>query len=114
MLGLDIAALGSQGMKVFVKIFSLMFLPEAGTAAAGPAQPCILKATEALPKVAGMTVKKASTRPMSPEQLANWKGQTKPVIVDLDMFATELQRTYSYVCSAGGVGHVFVQRIMSQ
>jgi hypothetical protein len=78
MLGFYIAAPGTQGMKVFVTIFSLMLLPEAGTAATGPAQPCILKAKDALSKVAGMTVKKASTRPMPPEQLANWKGQTKP------------------------------------
>jgi hypothetical protein len=114
MLGFYIAAPGTQGMKVFVTIFSLMLLPEAGTAATGPAQPCILKAKDALSKVAGMTVKKASTRPMSPKQLANWKGQTKPVIVDLDVLATGAEETYSYVCSAGSAGRVFVQRIMSQ
>ena len=33
-----------------------------------------LKATAALPKVAGLQVKKLGARHMPPEQLANWQG----------------------------------------
>ena len=46
-----------------------------------------MRATEALPKVAGLKVKRSGTRSMPPEQLANWKGQSKPMTVDIDTVA---------------------------
>ena len=48
-------------------------------------QTCISKATEALPRISGLVVKKSRTRPVSPEVLASWKGQSRPIIIDVDV-----------------------------
>jgi hypothetical protein len=47
-------------------------------------QACVSKATEALPRIPGLVIKKSRVRPVSPEVLATWKGQTRPIIVDVD------------------------------
>jgi hypothetical protein len=70
-------------MKMFVCAALVLFAPSCGWAAAD-AKSCVLKATAALPKVAGLRVKRSGTRSMPPEQLANWKGQSKPIIVEVD------------------------------
>jgi hypothetical protein len=101
-------------MKLVLALTALVLLSGPGGAAGGTVPLCIMKATEALPKIAGLVVRKAGTRPMPPEQLANWKGKSKPVIVDLDTIATGSAETYSYICAAGPSGQVFVQRIPGQ
>jgi hypothetical protein len=101
-------------MKVVLALVALILLFGPGAAATGGAQSCIVKATEALPKIAGLVVKKANTRPMQPEQLANWKGKSKPVIVDLETLVAGSADVYSYICAAGPSGQAFVQRILSQ
>jgi hypothetical protein len=73
---------------------------------------CVLRATEALPKVAGLKVKHSGTRSMPPEQLANWKGQSKPMIVDIDTVAPGIVERYSYLCAGRSAGAAFVQRIL--
>jgi hypothetical protein len=73
---------------------------------------CVSKATEALPRIAGLVVKKSRTRPASPEILATWKGQSRPVIVDVDTEAAGEAQTYSYMCVVTG-GSAFVQRTMN-
>ena len=70
-------------MKLVLAFIALISPSEPGVAARSAPQPCIVKATETLPKIAGLVVKKTGIRPMPPEQLANWKGKSKPVIVDL-------------------------------
>src|SRR6266478_8641074 len=49
---------------------------------------CISKATETLPRISGLVIKKTRTRPVPAEILAKWKGQTRPIIVDVDIVAT--------------------------
>jgi hypothetical protein len=89
-----------------------LFIPAFSLAAADKARSCIVKATEALPKIAGLQVKKSATRSMPPQQLANWKGQSKPIIVDIDALATGVFERYSYICASNPTGTAFVQRIL--
>jgi len=50
---------------------------------------------------------------MPPEHLANWKGQSKPIIVDLDTDAPSGARDrYAYLCASNPAGRVYVQRIL--
>jgi len=81
-----------------------------GRAEAG--KTCISKATEALPRIEGLVVKKSRTRPVSPAILATWKGQSRPVIVDLDIETAGEAETYSYMCVVTQ-GAPFVQRTMN-
>jgi hypothetical protein len=73
---------------------------------------CILKATETLPRIAGLVVKKTRTRPVPPAILATWQGQARPIIVDLDIVAAGAAETYSYMCVLTK-GAAYVRRVMS-
>jgi hypothetical protein len=73
---------------------------------------CILKATEALPRISGLLVKKTRTRPVPPEIMATWRGQTRPVMVDVDIVAAGAAETYSYICVLTNKT-AFVRRVMS-
>ena len=73
---------------------------------------CILKATEALPHIDGLVVKKTRTRPVPPEIMATWRGQTRPVMVDVDIVAAGAAETYSYICALTNKT-AFVRRVMS-
>jgi len=73
---------------------------------------CISTATEALPRIVGLVVKKSRTRPVSPAILASWKGQSRPVIIDLDIETGGEAETYSYMCVVTQ-GSAFVQRTMN-
>lgn len=73
---------------------------------------CIASATEALPKITGLIVKGSRTRPVSPAVLSTWKGQSKPVIIDLDVEAQGDAQTFSYMCVVTQ-GSAFVQRTMN-
>jgi len=70
---------------------------------------CISKATEALPRIAGLVVKASRTRPVSPAVLATWKGQARPIMVDVDVATLGAEETYSYMCVITQ-GSAFVQR----
>ena len=87
-----------------------MLIAANSPAAAG--KTCIASATEALPKITGLVVKGSRTRPVSPAVLATWKGQSKPVIVDLDIEAQGGAETFSYMCVMTQ-GSAFVQRTMN-
>jgi hypothetical protein len=78
-----------------------------GRAEAG--RTCISSATEALPKIAGLVVKRSRTRPVSPAVLASWKGQSRPVIVDVEVENGGDAQTFSYMCVVTQ-GSAFVQR----
>jgi hypothetical protein len=73
---------------------------------------CIATATEALPKIAGLVIKRSRTRPVSPAILATWRGQSKPVIIDVDVETEGDAQTFSYMCVITQ-GSVFVQRTMN-
>ena len=72
---------------------------------------CILKATEALPHIAGLEVRKTRTRPVPAEIMATWRGQTRPVMVDVDIVAAGAAETYSYICVLTNKT-AFVRRVM--
>ena len=48
----------------------------------------------------------------SPEILASWKGQSKPVMVDVDIETEGDAQTFSYMCVITQ-GSAFVQRTMN-
>lgn len=89
----------------------VLVVPGLAFAAADQKTRCTVRATEALPKVAGLKVTKAGTRPLSPEQLANWRGQSTPIIVDIDTDAPGGGQRYSYICAGDPKAGAFVQRI---
>src|SRR6516162_415012 len=110
--GLRCVRIGGLVTKLFICAAIVLYVPSCGWAATD-VRSCVLKATEALPKVPGLKVKKAGARPMPPEHLANWKGQSKPIIVDLDTDAPSGARDrYSYLCARNPAGRVYVQRIL--
>jgi hypothetical protein len=73
---------------------------------------CLASATEALPKLTGLVVKRSRTRPVPPTILATWRGQSKPVIVDLEIETEGDMQTFSYMCVMTQ-GSAFVQRTMN-
>jgi hypothetical protein len=73
---------------------------------------CTASATEALPKITGLVVKRSRTRPVSPAILATWRGQAKPVMIDLDVESAGEAQTFSYMCVMTQ-GSAFVQRTMN-
>ena len=89
-----------------------LFIPAFSMAAADKARSCIVKATAALPKIGGLQVKKSGTGSMPPQQLANWKGQSRPIIVDIDAVSLGIAERYSYICASSPSGAAFVQRIL--
>jgi len=72
---------------------------------------CILKATEALPHIAGLVIKTTRTRPVPAAILATWQGQTRPIMVDVDTARGEERQTYSYMCVLTK-GAPYVRRVM--
>jgi hypothetical protein len=105
------AARGDR-MRIKSIVTSFVALVVAQSACARDDQPCIAKAAEALPRIAGLVVKKSRTRPVSAGILATWKGQTRPIIVDVDFIADGGGQTYSYLCVTTH-GSAFVQRTMN-
>jgi hypothetical protein len=93
-------------------IFVVSSLLAAGSGRAEAASTCITKATEALPRISGLVVKKSRTRPVSPTILSTWRGQSKPVIIDVDFEAAGEAQTFSYMCVVTQ-GSAFVQRTMN-
>ncbi len=76
------------------------------------AKTCIASATEALPKITGLVVKRSRTRAVPPTVMATWRGQAKPVMIDLDVEIPGEAQTFSYMCVMTQ-GSAFVQRTMN-
>jgi hypothetical protein len=95
---------------IMVAVLAALLMVLNGRAEAG--QTCISKAAEALPRIVGLVVKKSRTRPVSPEILASWKGQSRPIIIDVDVVDSGEAQTYSYMCVITQ-GSAFVQRTMN-
>jgi hypothetical protein len=90
---------------------AVMFLAtQSGLAADNKA--CILKATETLPRISGLVIKKTRTRPVPATILTTWHGQTRPIIVDVDIVAAGAEETYSYMCVLTK-GSAYVRRVTS-
>jgi hypothetical protein len=85
---------------------------DAAPASAREGQPCIPKATEALPHLPGLSIKQTRTRPVSAAILSTWQGQSRPIIVDIDFVADGAAETYSFMCVVTR-GAAFVQRTMN-
>src|ERR1700676_4560329 len=73
---------GLMRIKIAV-VVSVMLLATANSRAEDN-RACILKATETLPRISGLVIKKTRTRPVPAGILATWQGQTRPIIVDVD------------------------------
>ncbi len=73
---------------------------------------CISKATETLPHISGLVIKKTRTRPVPAAILATWQGQSRPIIVDVDTVLRDGLQTYSYMCVLMK-GAAYVRRVMS-
>jgi len=93
-------------------IFAVSALLAVGSGRAEAADTCISKATEALPRISGLVVRKSRTRPVSATILSTWRGQSKPVIIDVAFEAAGEAQTYSYMCVVTQ-GSAFVQRTMN-
>lgn len=99
-----------QNLKMLAALVTLLVVLNSSGAVAG--KTCIATATEALPKISGLVVKRSRTRPVSPGILATWKGQSKPVIIDIDIETEGDAQTFSYMCVITQ-GSAFVQRTMN-
>jgi hypothetical protein len=75
-------------------------------------QPCIPKATEALPHISGLVIKQTRMRPVSAAILSTWQGQSRPIIVDVDFVADGAAEAYSFMCVVTH-GAAFVRRTMN-
>jgi hypothetical protein len=98
-------------MRTKIIIAALCLIFASASSRAEDSKACVKKATESLPKIGGLVVKKTHTRPAPPELLATWQGQTRPIIVDVDVIATGAEETYSYLC-AWTKGSAYVRRVM--
>ena len=98
-------------MRIMLTIAALVALLTTASSRAEDNKACLLKAAEALPRIAGLVVKKTRTRPVPSAILATWKGQTRPVIVDIDIVATGEEEAFSFMCVLSGRS-AFVRRVM--
>ena len=99
-------------MRIKIAITASLAVLAAASSRADDNKACVLKATETLPRISGLVVKKTRTRPAPPAILATWQGQTRPIMVDLDTVAAGAYETYSYMCVLTK-GAAYVRRVMS-
>ena len=99
-------------MRITFALATLAVLVATTSSRAEDNRACILKATEALPHIAGLEVRKTRTRPVPAEIMAAWRGQTRPIMVDVDIVAAGAAETYSYICVLTNKT-AFVRRVMS-
>ena len=98
-------------MKAVCPVLVLVAFATPAFAAGDPTKACILKAKENLPNVAGIQIKASRVRPIPADQLANWKGQSKPIVVDIETVAHGHGEMYSYICASSPSVQQVVQRI---
>jgi hypothetical protein len=108
----SVAGWGAHGMRIWIMlaVSAALLIAQKGDAEAGST--CLAKATEALPRISGLVIRGSRTRPVSPTILATWRGQSKPVMIDVDFEAAGEAQTYSYMCVVTK-GSAFVQRTMN-
>ena len=98
-------------MRITIAIAASAVLLANASAQAADSKACILKATRALPSIAGLVIKKTGSRPVPAATLTTWQGQARPIIVDLNIIAAGAEETYSYMCVMTK-GVAFVRRVM--
>jgi hypothetical protein len=98
-------------MRIKIIFAAIIMVYASASCRAEDPKACVIKATQSLPKIAGLTVKKTRTRPAPPEMLATWQGQSRPIIVDVDIVAAGAEETYSYLCALTK-GSAYVRRVM--
>ena len=99
-------------MRVKLAIIAATVLLAAAPGRADDNRACILKATETLPHISGLVIRKTRTHPVSAAMLATWQGQARPIMVDVDTVAAGTEETYSYMCVLTK-GAAYVRRVMS-
>jgi hypothetical protein len=99
-------------MRIVVTSAAVVALLAALGSRAEAAKTCLASATDALPKITGLVVKRSRTRPVPYAILATWRGQAKPVMIDLDVETEGDAQTFSYMCVVTQ-GTAFVQRTMN-
>jgi hypothetical protein len=99
-------------MRITLALATLALLVATTSSRAEDNRACIMKATEALPHIAGLEVRKTRTRPVPAEIMATWRGQTRPIMVDVDIVTAGTAETYSYICVLTNKT-AFVRRVMS-
>ena len=99
-------------MRITIAIAAAAAVLAASSSHAEDNKACVLKATKTLPSITGLVIKKTRTRPVPPAVLATWQGQTRPIIVDLDIVAAGVSETYSYMCVLTK-GSAYVRRVTS-
>jgi hypothetical protein len=99
-------------MRITFALATLAVLVATTSSRAEDNRACILKATQALPHIAGLEVRKTRTRPVPAEIMATWRGQTRPIMVDVDIVTAGAVETYSYICVLTNKA-AFVRRVMS-
>jgi hypothetical protein len=65
---------------------------------------CTLKAAERLPKIPGLVIKQTRTKVLPTP--ANWKEETPPIRVEVDITAAGQSGTYAYLCGDSRVGTI--------
>jgi hypothetical protein len=98
-------------MRITLALATAVVLVATTSSRAEDNRACVLKATEALPHIAGLEVKKTRTRPVPAEIMATWRGQSRPIMVDVDIVAAGAAETYSYICVLTNKT-AFVRRVM--
>ncbi|WP_375762916.1 hypothetical protein ACE10X_22830 [Bradyrhizobium sp. Pha-3] len=70
---------------------------------------CTLKSAEALPKIAGLTIKATRTRTIE-VSAQKWSEPVPPIRVEVDIVAAGQAATYAYFCGYSSVG-ALIQRL---
>jgi hypothetical protein len=97
-------------MRVIIFIAASVALFAPASSRAEDSKACILKATQTLPP--GIVIKKTRTRSPPAAILATWQGQTRPMIVDMDIVTAGAEETRSYMCVMTK-GSAYVRRVMN-
>jgi hypothetical protein len=100
---------GSMHFRMVIAAAVTLLATASGRAADNKA--CILKATETLPRISGLVIRRTRTRPVPAAILTTWQGQTRPIVVDVDIVAAGAEETYSYMCVLTK-GSAYVRRVI--
>jgi hypothetical protein len=99
-------------MRIKTAIAASVMLLATANSRAEDNKACVLKATATLPRISGLVIKKTRTRPVPAGTLATWQGQTRPIIVDVDIVAAGAEESYSYMFVLTK-GSAYVRRVTS-
>ena len=98
-------------MRIKIAIAASLTLLATASSRAENNKACILKATETLPRISGLVIKRTRIRPVPAAILTMWQGQTRPIVVDVDVVAAGAEETYLYMCVLTK-GSAYVRRVM--